>query len=124
MSQAASTFQSVSVRSTPPHNIMSYARPGFLASIVASIDKEPDSREVAAVCAVVEKRKHADLAAARQLGCQKNRNLAHVAEEEDDIRARDQDAEVVESPDNPDDLDVHFETQAFEGKIAPLNKLI
>ncbi|KAK5073551.1 hypothetical protein LTR51_004131 [Lithohypha guttulata] len=27
---------------------MSYARPGFLASIVASVDKEPDSREVAA----------------------------------------------------------------------------
>ncbi|KAK5104463.1 hypothetical protein LTS08_002352 [Lithohypha guttulata] len=103
---------------------MSYARPGFLASIVASVDKEPDSREVAAVCAVVEKRKHADLAAARQLECQKNRNLVHVAEEEDDVRVRDQDAEVVESPDNPDDLDVHFETQAFEGKIAPLNKLI
>ncbi|KAK6369152.1 hypothetical protein LTR64_007313 [Lithohypha guttulata] len=84
---------------------MSYARPGFLASIVASVDKEPDSREVAAVCAVVEKRKHADLAAARQLECQKNRNLVHVAEEEDDVRVRDQDAEVVESPDNPDDLD-------------------
>lgn len=120
----------VSFTSSHPSLVMpsSFAGESRLSQLLSTIGQKRSADEIEAQSAIVKRRKQDKLDCRRKIEIARNQStysdaiIKPILEKERVTTT--EDLEIVEADKDPEDIDVLYESRAYDGRLSPYTKLI